>query len=90
MLEGLIRHAFGGRLIRLILIQVQQLKVGMLSAAETIDVLLQTNRFNIQLLAIIPAIGIVSVGTKLFFRFLFTVRVKDVRPMKPGHAEMTK
>jgi nuclear-control-of-ATPase protein 2 len=90
MKAGLIRHAFGGRLIRLILIQVQQLKVGMLSAAETIDVLLQTNRFNIQLLAIIPAIGIVSVGTKLFFRFLFTVRVKDVRPMKPGHAEMTK
>lgn len=90
MKSGLIRHAVGGRLIRLILIQVQQLKVGMLNAAETIDVLLQTNRFNIQLLAIIPAIVIVTVGTKLFVRFLFTVRVKDLRPMKAVHAEMTK
>lgn len=90
MKTGLIRHAFGGRLVRLILIQVQQLKVGMLNAAETIDVLLQTNRFNIQLLAIIPAIVIATVGTKLFFRFLFTVRVKDIRPMKAVHAEMTK
>eukprot|EP00980_Cylindrotheca_fusiformis_P021703 scaffold8535_cov132-Cylindrotheca_fusiformis.AAC.11 len=90
MKTGLIRHAIGGRIVRLILIQVQQLKVGMLNAAATVDVLLQTNRFNIQLLAIIPAIVIVTVGTKLFFRFLFTVRVKDLRPMKTVHAEMTK
>lgn len=90
MKSGLMRHAISGRLIRLILIQVQQLKVAMLSAAETIDVLLQTNRFNIQLLAIIPAIVIVTVGTKVFFRFLFTVRVKDLRPMKAVHAEMTE
>ena len=70
MATGLMRHAIGGRLIRLILIQVQQLKVGMLHAADTVDVLLQTNRLNIQLLAIIPAIVIVTVGTKLFFRSL--------------------
>ncbi|CAJ1954725.1 unnamed protein product [Cylindrotheca closterium] len=89
MNSGLIFNAMSGRLIRLILIQVQQLKVGMLNAAETIDVLMQTNRFNIQLLAIIPAMVIVTVGTKVFFRFLFTVRVKDLRPMKSVHAEMT-
>ncbi|KAL3940528.1 MAG: hypothetical protein SGBAC_004956 [Bacillariaceae sp.] len=90
MNSGLVYNAMSGRLIRLILIQVQQLKVGMLNAAETVDVLLQTNRFNIQLLAIIPAIIIVTVGTKVFFRFLFTVRVKDLRPMKSVHAEMTE
>lgn len=88
--SGLVRHTMSGRLVRLILIQVQQLKVAMLSAAETIDVLLQTNRFNIQLLAIIPAIVIVTVGTKVFFRFLFTVKIKDLRPMKAVHAEMTE
>jgi nuclear-control-of-ATPase protein 2 len=88
MKSGLMWHAIGGRLIRLILIQVQQLKVGMLNSVETIDVLLQTNRINIQLLAIIPAFVIVTVGTKVFFRFLFTVRVKDLRPMKSVHAEM--
>jgi nuclear-control-of-ATPase protein 2 len=90
MNTGLLRHAMGGRLIRLILIQVQQLKVGMLHAADTVDVLLQANRFNFQLLAIIPAIVIVTVGTKVFFRFLFTLRVKDLRPMSSVHAEMTE
>lgn len=90
MNSGLIRHAIGGRLVRLMLIQVQQLKVGMLDAAETIDVLFQANRFNIQLLAIIPAIVIVVVGSKFLSRFLFTVRVKDLRPMSSVHAEMTE
>jgi nuclear-control-of-ATPase protein 2 len=90
MNSGLIRHAMGGRLIRLILIQVQQLKVGMLDAAESIDVLFQANRFNIQLLAIIPAIVIVGLGSKLLVRFLFTIRVKDLRPMSSVHAEMTE
>jgi nuclear-control-of-ATPase protein 2 len=88
MATGLMRHALGGRLIRLILIQVQQLKVGMLHAADTVDVLLRTNRFNIQLLAIIPAFLIVSVGTKVFIRFLFTLRHKDIRPMSSVHGEM--
>ncbi len=88
MATGLMRHAIGGRLIRLILIQVQQLKVGMLHAADTVDVLLKTNRFNIQLLAIIPAFIIVTVGTKVFFRFLFTLRHKDLRPMSSVHGEM--
>lgn len=88
MSTGLMRHAIGGRLIRLILIQVQQLKVGMLHAADTVDVLLQTNRFNIQLLAIIPAIVIVSLGTKVFFRSLYTLRHKDLRPMRVVHSEM--
>jgi nuclear-control-of-ATPase protein 2 len=90
MNTGLMRHALGGRLVRLMLIQVQQLKVGMLDAAETIDVLFQSNRLNMQLLAIIPAIVIVGVGTKLLTRFLFTVRVKDLRPMSSVHAEMTE
>jgi nuclear control of ATPase protein 2 len=90
MNTGLIRHAVGGRLVRLMLIQIQQLKVGMLDAAETIDVLFQANRFNLQLLAIIPAIVIVVVGSKFISRFLFTVRVKDLRPMSSVHAEMTE
>ncbi|KAG7359474.1 ATP synthase regulation protein NCA2 [Nitzschia inconspicua] len=90
MNSGLILHALGGRLVRLMLIQVQQLKVGMLDAAETIDVLFQANRFNLQLLAIFPAIVIVVVGSKFLSRFLFTVRAKDLRPMSSVHAEMTE
>jgi nuclear-control-of-ATPase protein 2 len=90
MNTGLIRHALGGRLVRLMLIQVQQLKVASLDAAETIDVLFQANRINIQLLAVIPAFVIVAVGSRFLSRFLFTVRVKDLRPMSSVHAEMTE
>jgi nuclear control of ATPase protein 2 len=90
MNTGLMRHALGGRLVRLMLIQVQQLKVGVLDAGEAVDVLFQANRFNIQLLAIIPALVMVGVGTKVFLRFLFAFRVKDIRPMSSVHAEMTE
>ena len=82
-------HALGGRLVRLMLIQVQQSKVSMLDAAETIDVLFQSNRINMQLLAVVPAVGIFFVGTKLLFRFLFSIRAKDLRPVASIHAEMT-
>jgi len=89
MKTGLMWHALGGRLVRLMLIQVQQLKVSMLDAAETIDVLFQSNRINMQLMAVVPAVGIVFVGAKLLVRFLFSVRAKDLRPITSVHAEMT-
>jgi nuclear-control-of-ATPase protein 2 len=89
MKSGLMMHALGGRLARLMLIQVQQLKVSMLDAAETIDVLFQSNKINMQLLAVIPAVGILFVGAKVFVRFLFSIRAKDLRPITSVHAEMT-
>ncbi|VEU43869.1 unnamed protein product [Pseudo-nitzschia multistriata] len=89
MRSGLVWHALGGQLVRLMLIQMQQLKVSMLDAAETIDVLFQSNRINMQLLAVVPAIGIVVVGTKILVRFLFSVRAKEFRPMVSVHADMT-
>jgi hypothetical protein len=89
MKTGLIWHAMGGRLVRLMLIQMQQLKVSMLDAAETIDVLFQSNRINMQLLAVVPAVGIVFVGAKLFLRSLFHIRSKDLRPIASVHADMT-
>jgi len=89
MRSGLMLHALGGRLARLMLIQVQQLKVSMLDAAETIDVLFQSNKINMQLLAVIPAVGIFFVGAKVFVRFLFSVRAKDLRPITSVHADMT-
>ena len=88
MNTGMLWHS--NRLVRLILIQVQQLKVGMLHATDTVDLLYQANRFNFQLLTIIPAIVIVTVGTKLFVRALFTLRAKDIRPIRYVHAEMTE
>jgi nuclear control of ATPase protein 2 len=54
--HGLFANFARDRLIRLLLIQVQQLKVGMLSALETIDVLIVGIRIHFKVLAAIPAI----------------------------------
>jgi nuclear-control-of-ATPase protein 2 len=62
--HGVIRSALRGRLVRLLLIQVQQLKAGLLHAMSSIDVLVAANRLNIQILAAIPAVLIVYFGTR--------------------------
>ena len=87
---GLFRHALGGRLIRLILIQIQQLKVGLLTALESIDLLLQANKLNIQIIGTIPAILIIIYGTKFGIRSLYNLRAKDLRPIGVVHSEMTE
>jgi nuclear-control-of-ATPase protein 2 len=88
--NGVIRSAVRGRLVRLLLIQVQQLKAGLLHAMSSIDVLVAANRLNIQLLAAIPAVLIVYVGTRLIYRSLFTIRSKDLRSIRDVHAEMAE
>jgi len=89
MKSGLMLHALGGRLARLMLIQLQQLKVSMLEGGEQIDILFQSNKLSMQLMAVIPAIGILFYGTKLVVRTLFSIRAKDLRPITSVHAEMT-
>jgi nuclear control of ATPase protein 2 len=88
--HGLFANFARGRLIRLLLIQVQQLKVGMLSALDTIDVLIEGNRIHFKVLAAIPAIVMVSYGTRYFFRSLYNVRAIDLRPISAVHKEMTQ
>jgi nuclear-control-of-ATPase protein 2 len=87
---GLFRHVLGGRLVRLILIQVQQLKVGLLSALESIDLLLQANKLNFQLLGTVPAVLLIIYGTKFGIRSLYNLRAKDLRPIGVIHSEMTE
>lgn len=77
-----------GRLVRLLLIQVQQLKVGLLSALDTIDVLMRGNQIHFQFLAAIPAVLITGFGTRFFLRFLYSIRSKDLRPVTAAHARM--
>lgn len=62
--NGVIRSALRGKIVRLLLIQVQQLKAGLLHAMSSIDVLVAANRLNIQILAAIPAVLIVYIGTR--------------------------
>jgi nuclear-control-of-ATPase protein 2 len=77
-----------GRMVKLLLVQVQQLKVGVLSALDTIDVLLKGNQIHFQFLAAIPAVIIATFGTRFFLRFLYSIRSKDLRPVTVAHANM--
>lgn len=88
--SGLFTNFVKGRLVKLLLVQVQQLKVGLLSALDTIDALLQGNRIFFYVLAAIPAIVIANFGTRYFVRGLYNIRSKDVRPVTVVHGEMSK
>ena len=78
-----------GRVLRLLLIQVQQLKADMLLAMDSIDDLVESNRINVQLLAGIPAFLIVTYGVRVFFRWIYFIRTQDIRPIKGVHGEMS-
>ena len=86
-LKGLVR----GRVVRLMLIQIQQLKAGLLKAMGSIDDLVDKNRLNVQLLASIPAFILVSYGSKLLFSFIVGLRMQRVTvlPIKNLQSEMT-
>jgi nuclear-control-of-ATPase protein 2 len=86
--SSLLANVVQGRFARLMLVQMQQLKVGMLSALDTIDVLLQGNRIHFQILAAIPALIMATYGTRLVARFLHNLRARDLRPVTAVHAEM--
>ena len=88
MAQGVIRNFIRGEMVRLLLIQVQQLKTGLLQAMGSIDDLIDANRLNVQLLATIPAVLLVTVGTRIFFRALYGLRSKDIVGLPTAHAEM--
>ena len=69
---------------------MQQLKVGLLNAMQDIDVLLQANKLNMRIMATVPAVFLVTLGTRMFFRHLYNVRSRDLRPITEVHAEMTE
>ncbi len=88
MAQGVIRNFLRGEMVRLLLIQVQQLKTGLLQAMGSIDALIDANRLNVQLLATIPAVLLVTVGTRVFFRAMYGLRSKDIVGLPTAHAEM--
>ena len=88
--EGLFRNVASGHLLRLLLIQVQQIKVGMLNAVGDIDVLLSANKLNVRVLATIPALLLITMGTRFFVRNLYNLRSRDLRPISRVHDEMTE
>ena len=86
--QGAIKNLFRGGMVRLLLIQVQQLKTGLLQAMGRIDDLMDSNRLNVQLLATIPAILLVNFGTRIFFQALYSLRSRDFVGLPNAKAEM--
>lgn len=76
--QGTIRNLFRGDMVRLLLVQVQQLKVGSLLAMGSMDQLMDSNRLNVQLLATIPAFLLVTFGTRFLYWAMFSVRSKEL------------
>ena len=87
--HGLMSSAVRGRLPRLLLVQVQQLKAGLLHALDGIDALVAANRLNVQLLAAIPAVLILTIGARFVVRSIYTFRLKAIRSVRDVHSEMS-
>eukprot|EP00984_Skeletonema_dohrnii_P015840 scaffold6939_cov117-Skeletonema_dohrnii-CCMP3373.AAC.3 len=86
---GAIRGIVRGKVAQLMLIQIQQLKADLLQAMDTIDVLVDANRLNVQLIAGIPALLIVIYGTRAAFLFWSNIRMKNFRLPHDVHSEMS-
>mmetsp|Transcript_7922 Transcript_7922/g.11655 ORF Transcript_7922/g.11655 Transcript_7922/m.11655 type:complete len:221 (-) Transcript_7922:265-927(-) len=86
--QGPVMNLIRGKMVHLLLIQLQQLKTGSLQSMGSIDDLMDSNRLNVQLLATIPAILLVSFGTRLFFRALYSLRSRDIIGLTSAQAEM--
>jgi len=84
---GAITNLFRGNIVNLLLVQIQQLKAGMLEAMGSIDDLVDSNRLNIQLFAVIPAFLLISFSTQLFFAALYSLRSGQFG-LSDAHSEM--
>ena len=87
--NGAVKNMIFGKMIRLLLIQVQQLKADLLQAFQSIDELVDANRLNVSLLAIIPAVLLVRWGSRLLYAMLYRLRVRDVSGLNAAHMELT-
>jgi len=88
--QGAILNLMRGQMVRLLLIQVQQLKAGLLQAMGSIDDLMDSNRLNVQLLASIPAVLISYYGTRFFFASLYRLRARDITGPRAAHLAMSE
>ncbi len=85
---GAVKNIFRGDMVRLLLIQVQQMKTGMLQAMGSIDDLMDSNRLNVQLLAVVPAILIVTLGTRLFLSAMYSLRSRNLVGISNAKTEL--
>ena len=86
--RGAVKTIFRGKLVRLILIQMQLLKTESLKAMGALDDLVDANRLNMQLLACGPAVLLCFGSSRFFFNLLNMIRSRGVRSLRRVHAQM--
>ena len=84
-----IRSVVRGKLMRLMLIQVQLLKTELLKAMGAIDDLVDANRLNVQLLASVPAVLLLIVTSRVPLQLVQLMRKGGIRSMHQVHEEMS-
>lgn len=87
--NGAVKNMIFGKMVRLLLIQVQQLKTDLLQAFQSIDELVDANRLNVSLLAIIPAVLLVRWSSRLLYALMYRIRARDVTGLRAAHLELT-
>ena len=87
--HGAVKNMVFGNMVRLLLIQVQQLKAELLEAFQSIDELVDANRLNVSLLATIPAFLLVRWGSRILYALLYRFRVRDLTGLTEAHRELT-
>ncbi|KAL1510114.1 hypothetical protein AB1Y20_006446 [Prymnesium parvum] len=88
--RGAVQNLIRGKMVRMALIQVQAIKVEMLKAMGAIDDLVDANRLNVQLLAAVPSVLLLTAGSRLFFAALFSFRSHEIRSIHAAHERMSE
>mmetsp|Transcript_32433 Transcript_32433/g.95750 ORF Transcript_32433/g.95750 Transcript_32433/m.95750 type:complete len:122 (-) Transcript_32433:1712-2077(-) len=65
MRAGAVRNLLSGKMVRLLLLQVQALKLQSLRAMDTLDRLVDSNKLNLQLFATLPACLLAVAASRL-------------------------
>ena len=89
-IRSAVRNVFSGKIVRMLLIQIQFIKKELLVAMEAIDDLFNANKVNLQILAVIPALF----STYFLYRFCLyvvaTVMSRRISSTAGAHANLRK
>jgi len=88
MRAGAVRNLLSGKMVRLLLLQVQALKLQSLRAMDTLDRLVDSNKLNLQLFATLPACLLAVAASRLARAGATALRARRLLTARAAHAEV--
>jgi len=89
-IRSAVRNVFSGKIVRMLLIQIQFIKKELLVAMEAIDDLFNANKVNLQFLAVIPAIFSTYFLYRLSVIVVASVMSRRISSTAGAHASLRK